>query len=133
MDGFRKRIASDDFIEWEEVYPGQYYGTLKSEVDRIWSEGKAVIFDVDVYGGINLKKAFGMQALSIFVKPPSIEMLRQRLRVRNTESEEKIEMRMRKARQELNKADEFDLVVLNDELKVAIETTKVAVMDFLKQ
>ena len=133
VEGFRKRIADEDFIEWEEVYPGQYYGTLKSEIDRLWAEGKAVIFDVDVYGGINLKKALGARALSIFVKPPSVEMLRQRLRMRNTESEEKIEMRMKKAQEELSKASEFDLVVLNDELNVAIQKTKAAVMDFLEQ
>ncbi|MCU0432074.1 MAG: guanylate kinase [Bacteroidia bacterium] len=116
---FDNRVAAGDFIEWEQVYQQQCYGTLRAEVERIWKKGHCVIFDVDVKGGINLKKIFGANALSIFVKPPSIEALEQRLRHRATEPEEKILMRLAKAAQELQQAPAFDYQLLNAELEKA--------------
>ncbi len=133
VEGFKQEIENEAFLEWEEVYGNQFYGTLKAEVERIWNENKAVIFDVDVFGGINLKEKLGSKALSIFVEPPSMKILEQRLRVRNTESEDKIQMRLKKAQEELEQAHKFDLVILNDDLEVAIEKTKAAVTDFLQQ
>ncbi len=131
-DEFRQRIGKDDFLEWEEVYPGCYYGTLKSELDRIWKAGHAVVFDVDVVGGVNIKKIFGDQALSIFVKAPSVEVLRQRLVGRGTDSMEKIEQRVAKAEYEMTFADKFDVVIVNDNLETALAEAEKAVRDFLK-
>lgn len=133
VEGFKASIAADELLEWEQVYTDQYYGTLKSELSRIANNGHAVIFDVDVYGGVNLKKALGEKALSIFVKPPSVEVLEQRLKNRNTETAEKIAMRLNKAKEELEMSSKFDLVVLNDDLEDAVERTKQAVTSFLKQ
>jgi guanylate kinase len=116
---FRAHIQSNDFLEWEEVYPNHYYGTLKSEVERIFEEGKVVIFDVDVVGGLNLKEYFGSEALAVFVKPPSEEELENRLRYRNTETEEKIQLRLAKAKHELAFEDRFDSVVVNENLEIA--------------
>lgn len=116
---FDEKVENDEFIEWEEVYPGTSYGTLKSEINRIWESGNAVIFDVDVIGGLNLKKFFGDKALAIFVKPPSIAALSERLRYRATESEEKIQMRIAKASSELEKDKDFDTIILNDDLAKA--------------
>jgi len=113
------------------VYTNHYYGTLKSEIERIWAEGKTVIFDVDVIGGLNLKKAFGDKALAIFVQPPSIVELEKRLRSRSTETEDKIVQRMNKARTELSKADDFDIILLNDSLSHAIQTAKGIVQHFI--
>lgn len=113
---FKEKIASNEFIEWEEVYDGNYYGTLKSEIQRLWSEGKNVIFDVDVKGGLNLKKYFGDKALSVFVKVGSEETLRKRLKERKTESEETLAKRLDKAKFELSFADQFDVVLLNETL-----------------
>ncbi len=131
-DEFRQRIGKDDFLEWEEVYPGCYYGTLKSELERIWKAGHAVVFDVDVVGGVNIKKIFGDQALSIFVKAPSVEVLRQRLVGRGTDSMEKIEQRVAKAEYEMTFADKFDVVIVNDDLETALAEAEKAVRDFLK-
>ena len=131
-DEFRQRIGKDDFLEWEEVYPGCYYGTLKSELERIWKAGHAVVFDVDVVGGVNIKKIFGDQALSIFVKAPSVEVLRQRLVGRGTDSIEKIEQRVAKAEYEMTFADKFDVVIVNDDLETALAEAEKAVRDFLK-
>ncbi len=115
-DEFRSRVQSGDFLEWEEVYSGTMYGTLRSEVERIWNEGKHVVFDMDVVGGLNLKSLYGDRALAIFVKPPSMEILEQRLRHRDTESEDKIRQRLAKARKELGRSDRFDHILLNNEL-----------------
>lgn len=115
-DEFREKILNDEFIEWEEVYAGNYYGTLKSEIDRIWSEGKNVIFDVDVKGGLSLKKYFGDKALAIFVLVPSIETLEQRLRGRGTESEDALSRRLFKAKFEMSFQNEFDVVLVNEHL-----------------
>lgn len=112
---FKERIANDAFVEWEEVYPGQYYGTLRSEIERIWADGHHPIFDVDVEGGLNLKKFFGEQALALFVAPPSMAALGERLRNRGTETEESLARRLSKAAHELTYADRFDAVVVNDD------------------
>jgi guanylate kinase len=132
LEGFRKLIQEDAFIEWEEVYADNYYGTLRSEIERIWSEGKTVIFDVDVIGGLNIKRIFGNQALAIFVQPPSYDELEKRLRHRSTESEEKINMRMAKARKELSSASEFDVILINDNLEVACAEAKRIVTEFIQ-
>ena len=131
-DEFRQKIDKDDFLEWEQVYPGGYYGTLKSELERIWAKGHTVVFDVDVVGGVNIKKIFGERALSIFVQAPSVEVLRQRLESRGTDSAEKIEERVAKAEYEMTFADKFDIVVVNDKLESALEQAEKAVRDFLK-
>lgn len=115
-EAFKEKIDQNEFIEWEEVYAGNFYGTLKTEIDRIWSEGKNVIFDVDVKGGINLKKYFGDRALAIFVKVPSIEVLTNRLKDRATESEESLSRRLFKAKFEMTFQDKFDIVLVNEEL-----------------
>ena len=132
IDGFEKKIKEEAFLEWEEVYKDHYYGTLKSEVDRIWARGKHVIFDVDVYGGLNIKQQFPVQALAIFVMPPSVLVLEERLRKRSTDSEENIQKRMEKARHEINKAGEFDKIIINDDLDTAITEALKAVKQFLK-
>ena len=130
-DEFRKRAAENEFVEWEEVYAGQLYGTLNSEVERIWRKGNHVIFDVDVKGGLNLKKKFGKDALAIFVRPPSMEALENRLRLRATEPEEKIKIRLAKAASELSFASQFDYVLLNDNLERAINEGWKTVNEFL--
>ena len=118
-DEFKRRIATDAFVEWEEVYPGQYYGTLRTEIDRIWSEGHHPIFDVDVEGGLNLKRVFGQDALALFIAPPSIAILEQRLRSRGTESPEQLQYRVDKAAHEMEYARRFDHVIVNDDLERA--------------
>lgn len=128
---FKLRIDRGDFLEWEEVYQDQFYGTLHSEVERIWSEGNHVIFDVDVVGGLNIKKHFGDQALAVFVKAPSIDALRHRLEGRSTETPEKIEKRMAKATQEMGFAEHFDHVLINDDLPTALEEARKVVTEFL--
>jgi guanylate kinase len=115
-EDFKKKIDNDEFIEWEEVYEGNYYGTLKTEIQRIWDEGKNVIFDVDVKGGLALKKYFGDKALSVFVKVPSMEILEQRLRGRGTESHASLSQRLFKAKFEMTFADKFDVVLVNEDL-----------------
>ncbi len=118
-EDFRKKISEGAFAEWEEVYPGTYYGTLRSEIDRIWALGKQLIFDVDVKGGLNLKKQYGDQALAIFVMPPSLDVLEKRLRDRCTDSEEKIQERIGKAAHEMESAPLFDHILVNDRLEDA--------------
>ncbi len=116
---FERRIAADEFVEHEEVYKGCYYGTLRSEVERIWGKGHTIVFDVDVKGGLNLKKIFGSQALTVFIQPPSIDELRRRLVGRGTDTPEKIEQRIAKAGEELAYAPQFDTIVVNDDLATA--------------
>lgn len=129
---FRKKIGNEAFVEWEEVYSGCFYGTLKSEVERIWKKGNHVIFDVDVVGGLNIKKQFPDECLAIFIQPPSIAELEKRLRGRSTDSEETIKKRVEKAAYELTFAPHFDLVVTNDILEEAIAETHRAIADFTK-
>jgi len=131
VEDFRKKIRKNSFVEWEEVYKDQYYGTLKSEIERIWSAGHSVLFDVDVKGGINLKKIFSGQAVSIFIMPPSVEDLEKRLLARATDSPEKIRMRVEKAKEEIKLAESFDRIVINDILEKAQEETLSIVSDFL--
>ena len=119
VDDFKKGIKRNEFLEWEEVYANQFYGTLKSEIQRIWDEGKTVIFDVDVKGGLNIKKYFGDKALAIFVEPPTVQELENRLRKRGTETEESLRKRVEKAEYELSFAPQFDRIILNDDLEVA--------------
>ena len=128
---FKNKVAADEFLEWEEVYDGRYYGTLRSEVDRIWAKGKQVIFDIDVVGGANLKKQFGAQALSVFIKAPSLEVLKDRLVSRNTEDEANLKMRLDKAEEEMTYAKDFDLVIVNDDLKTAQKEAFQKVTDFI--
>jgi guanylate kinase len=133
IDGFKQKIVDGEFIEWEEVYTDNFYGTLASELKRIWAAGKTVIFDVDVVGGLNLKKIMDDQALAIFVQPPSFEDLERRLRYRSTETEEKISMRLEKAHIELDRAPEFDYILLNDDLQRACEEAKEVVRKFISE
>jgi guanylate kinase len=130
---FRDKIAGNAFLEWEEVYPGIFYGTLESEIRKILDEGFNVIFDVDVVGGLNLKKIFGEQALAIFIQPPSLEVLRERLRIRSTEPESKIATRIAKAEYELGFAARFDKVLVNDKLVVTLQEAEKLVSDFLNR
>lgn len=116
IEEFKQKIENDEFAEWEEVYTNNFYGTLKSEISRIWSKGKSVIFDIDVVGGINLKKIYPENSLSIFIMPPSIMELEKRLKNRQTESKDKLLMRLEKAEKEIQMAKEFDYILLNDEL-----------------
>ena len=131
VEGFKKAVENGEFIEWEEVYTNNFYGTLRSELERIWNEGKAVIFDVDVVGGLNIKRIFGDKALAVFVQPPSYEILEERLRGRSTESEEKINMRLAKAKQELSTSNQFDVILVNDDLERACAEAEVLVQQFL--
>lgn len=133
VDEFKRRIKDEEFVEWEEVYSNNFYGTLKSELERIWSNGNAVIFDVDVVGGLNLKKQFQENAFAVFVQPPSYEELENRLRGRSTESEEKIDQRMEKARKELSFAPEFDVILINDDLDQACTKAEELVKAFLNK
>ena len=130
-EAFKKRVAAGDFLEWEEVYTDQFYGTLKSEIHRIWESGYNVIFDVDVVGGLNLKKIFGDNALAIFVQPPSIEALNFRLRNRSTETAEKIAMRIEKAAHEMQFAPQFDFILINDKLEDALQQAEAKVSAFV--
>ena len=131
-EDFQKRAQNEEFLEWEEVYAGTYYGTLKSEVQRLWDEGKTVVFDIDVVGGLNLKKIFGPQALAMFVQAPSIQVLEQRLRGRGTDSEEKIAERLAKASTEMERAPEFDAIIINDELERAKAEASETLENFLR-
>ena len=133
LEGFKKQIEKEAFIEWEEVYTNNFYGTLKSEIERIWANGKTVIFDLDVIGGLNLKRIFGEQALAIFVKPPSYEELEKRLRSRSTETEDKIQQRMNKANTELAYAPEFDIILINDDLEETCKKAKEMVFNFVNK
>lgn len=130
---FRHLIAEGAFVEWEEVYENQFYGTLKTEIKRLWAAGKHVVFDVDVKGAMNLKKQYPEQTLAIFVKPPSSEILFQRLRQRNTESEESLQKRIAKATEELKYENYFDIVLVNDNLEDALEKATTIVRNFIQQ
>ena len=132
IDEFKKKIDADAFVEWEEVYAGNFYGTLKEEVHRIWNQGKAVIFDVDVKGGLALKKYFGDQALAIFVKVPSLDVLELRLNDRGTESEESLSRRIYKAKFEMTFEPQFDVTVFNDDFSRSSADTVALVTEFLK-
>ncbi len=132
-DEFRRRIAAGDFLEYEEVYSDKFYGTLKSEVERLRSAGKTVLFDVDVKGGVNIKRFYGDEALSIFVQPPSIDELERRLRHRGTDTDEVIRVRLEKAAYELTFATEFDRVVVNDDLDRAKAEVLALMRDFLSE
>jgi len=129
---FQKQIEAGAFIEWEEVYPGRFYGTLINEIERIGLAGQVPIFDVDVKGGLNLKKQFGLQALALFLEPPSLEALAERLRIRGTEDETEIQMRLNKAVEELKLASKFDHIVTNDDLETAITKVEGLISNFLK-
>lgn len=133
VPGFKNAIENQEFIEWEEVYTDHYYGTLKKEVDRLWKAGKVIIFDVDVVGGLNLKQQFKNAALSIFIEPPNISILESRLRARKTESEGRIELRIKKAAWELTQATQFDCCILNDQLEQAVEEAVTRVKSFIEQ
>lgn len=130
---FRQKISNNEFLEWEEVYPNQYYGSLKSEVERIRNEGKNVIFDVDVVGGCNIKKYYGDEALSIFIQPPSVDVLKERLTMRSTDSPEIIQTRIQKASYEMTFAPEFDVTIINDQLNKALEEAETILTNFLQR
>lgn len=130
-ESFEARVQNDEFLEWEEVYAGVRYGTLKSEIERICGNGKVMVFDVDVNGGLNIKRFFGNDALAIFVMPPSIDVLEQRLRGRGTESEESIQKRLGRSAKELGEATKFDVTIVNDDLNRAVEETRKKIMGFL--
>jgi guanylate kinase len=132
VDEFKEKIANNEFAEWEEVYKDNFYGTLKSEIERIWRNEKHIIFDMDVVGGLNLKKQFGGRALAVFVMPPSLEHLENRLKMRETETPESIARRMGKAEHELKSADKFDRIIHNDDLEKALEEAENIVGAFLK-
>ena len=130
---FKKHIKAEDFLEWEEVYRDNFYGTLKSEVERIWAKGKNVIFDIDVAGGLRIKHKFPEQTLAVFVKPPSVDELKRRLKERSTESDDKINMRIAKASVELATAPQFDVIIKNYDLDIALEEAYQLVKNFVKE
>lgn len=131
VEEFKQKVANNEFLEWEEVYAGTHYGTLRSEVERIWAKNKAVIFDIDVEGGLNLKNQFGDKALAVFVMPPSIKILEERLHSRSTDSKESIARRIAKAEKELKTAELFDVFILNENLEEACAKAEEIVQDFL--
>ena len=131
MEEFQQKIKKGDFLEWEEVYKNQYYGTLKSEVERIWRKGKTVIFDLDVIGGINIKKQYPNKCLSIFIMPPSLTILEERLQKRGSESAESLQKRIAKAEREIAKSEEFDKVILNDDFSMACRHTMKVIQKFI--
>jgi guanylate kinase len=131
VEDFKQKIERDEFVEWEEVYEDNFYGTLKSEVLNSWEEGKTVLFDVDAIGGLNLKRIFGDKALSIFIQPPSLFVLEQRLKNRRTETPEQIKMRLDKANEELSHSNKFDYVLMNDNLEKACYEIKAVVEKFI--
>ena len=130
---FRRKIEAGEFFEWEEVYPDQFYGTLKSEIDRIWNQGKHIIFDVDVMGGRTLKRLSGDSSISLFIMPPSIDELEKRLRLRAKDSEEKIQIRIEKADDEIRYATDFDTIILNDDIELAKEEAVTTIINFLNK
>lgn len=133
-DEFRQMIAQERFVEYEEVYSGSFYGTLRSEVERIWAKGHTIIFDIDVQGGVNLKRIFGEQALSVFIQAPSVEVLRERLIGRGTDTEEAIEKRVAKAASEMEfAAGKFDYTLINDDLQTALAEAERVVGGFLAE
>ena len=129
---FQQKINEGAFLEWEEVYENQYYGTLRSEIKKIWSEGKTVLFDVDVVGGLNIKNQYPKECLAIFIMPPSIKSLRDRLENRGSESEQNLEVRLAKAEKEISRNTEFDIVVLNDDFEIACKEVENAISRFIK-
>ncbi len=131
-EDFLHKVAKHEFVEFEEVYSGTFYGTLKSEIQRIWNDGNHVIFDLDVEGGLRLKKKYGEHALAIFVQPPSLDVLIERLRGRGTDSEEKLQERIAKASKELSYADKFDVILKNYDLEIACNEAEQLVREFLK-
>lgn len=133
FEEFKKHIKNDDFLEWEEVYRDNFYGTLKSEVERIWAIGKHVIFDIDVVGGLRIKKKYPDQTLAVFVKPPSVDELKRRLKERKTESDDKINIRIAKASIELATAPQFDYVIENNDLETALQEAHDLVAEYLKK
>lgn len=130
---FENKVKNNEFLEHEEVYDGIFYGTLRTEIERLWKEGKTVVFDVDVLGGMNLKKQFGAQALSVFLRPPSIEILMDRLRKRSTEVEHQLNMRINKARYELQFENDYDIVLVNDKLEDTLKQAEDIVRKFMAQ
>lgn len=130
---FKARIGAGEFLEYEEVYPGCFYGTLRSEVERIWAKGHTVVFDVDVVGGVNIKKKFGAQALSVFIQPPSVEELERRLVGRGTDAPDKIRERVAKAEYEMSFAPQFDAVIFNGDLSAALAEAEERVKAFLER
>lgn len=133
VEDFKNKISNGEFVEWEEVYTDIFYGTLKSEVKRIWEKGNIVLFDVDVKGGINLKKYFGGKALSLFIMPPSIKILEERLRKRNTENEAAIQMRVTKAHKEMQYHKNFDQIIMNDDLFTAQQDAYQKIVEFIRK
>lgn len=133
IDEFNKKINASEFLEWEEVYNDQYYGTLKSEVQRIWDKGNNVIFDIDVIGGLNIKKQFNNQALALFIMPPSIKELQNRLSGRGTDTDKSIAKRIAKAEEEIGYSKDFDKIVINNNLEIAIEETYKIITDFINK
>lgn len=133
LEDFKKHIDKNDFVEWEEVYHNNFYGTLKSEVERIWAEGKHAIFDIDVNGGLRIKRKYPKQTLAIFVQPPSIEEMEKRLRNRKTDPEEKIQERVAKAEREFKFAKDFDVILVNDNLETAKKEAETLVKGFIKK
>ena len=129
----KEKIENGDFLEWEQVYEGRYYGTLKSELNRIWSEGKVVVFDVDVKGGINIKSMLKDEAFAIFIMPPSVEELRKRLEARNTETAESLQQRLARAEMEISMSDNFDTVILNDDLTLAVNEVEKCIGEQLRK
>ena len=129
---FQAKIAANEFVEYEEVYKDNYYGTLKTELERIWALGKHVIFDIDVIGGLNIKKQFPKKTLAVFVSPPSVEELERRLRFRQTETDEKIQMRLAKAEREIAESNKFDVILKNYDLEIAKNDAYTLVHDYLK-
>ncbi len=132
LEEFKHHIKHEDFIEWEEVYRDNFYGTLKSEVERIWASGKNVIFDIDVAGGLRIKRHFPEQTLAVFVKPPSVDELKRRLKERSTESDDKINMRIAKASVELATAPQFDTIIKNYDLEIALDEAYLLVKNFVE-
>lgn len=131
LEEFKQHIKEGDFLEWEEVYRDNFYGTLKSEIERIWAKGKNVIFDIDVAGGLRIKRRYPTETLAVFVKPPSIDELKIRLKKRSTESEDKINMRIAKASVELATAPQFDMIIKNYDLDVAKQDAYLLVKEFI--
>ena len=132
VEGFKSKISEDAFLEWEEVYDNQYYGTLISEIERIWSKGNSVIFDVDVVGALSIKKQYPTECLSIFIMPPSVEVLAERLIARGSESNESLQERLDKAEEEIAKNEEFDSIILNNDFDIACEETIQVIRNFIK-
>ncbi|MCT8339471.1 guanylate kinase [Flavobacteriaceae bacterium TK19130] len=132
LKDFKQHIKNGDFLEWEEVYRDNFYGTLKTEVERIWAKGKNVIFDIDVAGGLRIKKKFPEHTLAVFVKPPSVDELKRRLKKRQTESDERINMRIAKASVELATAPQFDVIIKNHDLQTALAEAEELVENFIK-